>query len=156
MSTLRSVMRNFLLSVDEKHSQEVSVWADYAPTMAGSIIYLFVVPFFCMVGIVTNSINIWIFSRPRIRSIACSAYCYFKGSPFCALNYYIYNEPFSLFSAISILDLISCVLLFFSCFARTIFLTRLPWLIYDIMIYIPVGSVLSNASNVLTCAVSLG
>lgn len=62
------------------HQEEVSVWADYSPTLSGCIVYLFVVPFFCMIGIVTNSINIWIFSRPRVRSLACSAYFYFKGS----------------------------------------------------------------------------
>lgn len=68
-----------LSSDNEKHSQEVSVWADFSPTLAGCIVYLFVVPFFCMVGIVTNSVNIFIFSRPRIRAMACSAYFYFKG-----------------------------------------------------------------------------
>lgn len=65
---------------DVNHSQEVTVWADYKPTFGGCIVYLFIVPTFCMIGIFSNSLNIWMFSRPRIRAMACSAYFYFKGN----------------------------------------------------------------------------
>lgn len=79
ISSLLYIDRIAFLPDNENHSKEVSVWADFSPTLAGCIVYLFVVPFFCLIGIITNSINIWIFSRPRVRSLGCSAYFYFKG-----------------------------------------------------------------------------
>lgn len=58
--------------------------------------------------------------------------------------------------AISFFDATSCVLLILSCYARTICMDNLMWMLYDTMIFIPVSGVVSTVSNFLTISVSLG
>lgn len=65
-------------NLDAYLRDETSVWASQVnQNHVGYIIYIFIVPFFCVFGIITNSLNAIIFSRPRMVS---SSYIYFTGN----------------------------------------------------------------------------
>ncbi len=56
---------------------ETSVWAsELNRNHVGYFMYIMIVPIFCVFGIITNSLNAIIFSRPRMVS---SSYIYFTG-----------------------------------------------------------------------------
>lgn len=65
-------------TVPEYFRDETSVWAsDASLNQVGYFVYAFIIPMFCVFGIITNSLNAIIFSRPRM---ICSSYIYFTGT----------------------------------------------------------------------------
>lgn len=64
-------------NLDTYLRDETSVWAkEVIPNHVGYFIYILIIPIFCVFGIVANSLNAIIFSRPRMVS---SSYIYFTG-----------------------------------------------------------------------------
>lgn len=77
---------------------ETSVWASQVNhNHVGYFIYILVIPIFCIFGIVTNSLNAIIFSRPKMVS---SSYIYFTGI-YTSYFYDSFNFFLNLFNCVS-------------------------------------------------------
>lgn len=143
---------------------ETSVWSsEVIRNHVGYFIYILIIPIFCVFGIITNSLNAIIFSRPRMVS---SSYIYFTGtgkrflsyfSIFYGLRFYLLPLKFYfIILALSCLDLLSCLLLFLSCLARTEFRMTVGWRRFDLFCYLPISAITTTASNFITLAVVIG
>ena len=69
-----------------------SVWATNDPTLMGVIFYNLVIPILCQLGIITNILNIYVFTRKRLLELAGSSYSYFIG--LCAPKLKVYFFPY--------------------------------------------------------------
>lgn len=158
MDSIHSTSSNDYIDIDAYLRDETSVWAsEVKPNHVGYFVYIFIVPIFCVFGIIANAVNAIIFSRPRMVS---SSYIYFTGMKFYSSfppDWLIF-DPLNLQNivALSCLDFLSCLLLFASCLARTAFRTTMEWRRFDLFCFLPISGITTTASNFLTMAVVIG
>lgn len=83
----------FVDNASQRNSNETSVWAperNNTPTFLGYFVYLFGITIFCAFGIVSNSLNIIILTRPRLTAGAGSVYYYLMGNYCCDQGFLVY------------------------------------------------------------------